>query len=77
MELIYRGRKYQMSYSKRQTELVTVPSEITGVYRGAKFHVRKVANPPESTGFSALTYRRASYRSLRYSPCLPMIKQID
>ncbi|MGB3295069.1 MAG: DUF4278 domain-containing protein [Phormidesmis sp.] len=63
MKLIYRGVEYQHTHS----EIKTVPTEETGIYRGAKYHRRKIENPPTTAGFATLTYRRAQYRSLRYS----------
>ena len=67
MKLTYRRAQYEANFNQSNIGLETVPTEITGVYRGQKFYVRKLANPPTSTGFAALTYRRATYRSLRYT----------
>ena len=64
MKLIYRGVEYQHEL----TTVKTVLTQETAVYRGVTYHRRKVESSPTTVGFAALTYRRAQYRSLRYSP---------
>ena len=68
MKLIYRGVEYQ----RELTQVKTVLAEETAVYRGVRYHRRKLENPPITAGFAALTYRRAQYRSLRYNPLEPV-----
>ena len=62
MNLTYRGIQYQ----PRATHRMTIPTKRIGIYRGAKFQLREMENPPTQVGFSILSYRGKTYRSPRY-----------